>query len=261
MLRLTFLGTGGAYPNSERDCMTLLLDWSGGALLLDCGPTVTKQLYRLGHELKRISTIAITHFHGDHVLGLPFFVFGCLIERRQAPLLVLCPEKDVDSLLSLIELCFPGTLAKLPFSLNVKGLKPENKAEAVKTEDFTIKAVSANHTVSSLSYCVEFQSLGKTLVYSGDTRPNERLVEIGERCDLLIHDSTFSDSLKDYADNTGHSTARQAAKIANIVEAKTLALVHLHPMYNGKEDTLLDEAKQVFGGIVVVPSDLQSIDL
>jgi len=86
---------------------------------------------------------------------------------------------------------------------------------------------------------------GRKVVYSGDTRPTQAIIELAENCDVLIHDATFGEDLEDKAIRYGHSSAAQAAKIAKGSNAKVLFLTHISPRY-GDAQTLEDEAKKVF---------------
>lgn len=87
---------------------------------------------------------------------------------------------------------------------------------------------------------------GRRVVYTGDTRPTDRTVEIAEDADLLIHDGTFADDYRDRARKTGHSTAREAASVAREAGVKQLALTHISTRYAGQPWKLKDQAVEVF---------------
>ena len=87
---------------------------------------------------------------------------------------------------------------------------------------------------------------GRTLVYTGDTRPAGATVEAATEADLLIHEATFAEDRTERAGSTGHSTARQAAELAKRADAKRLALTHLSSRYAGEADRLEAEAREVF---------------
>jgi ribonuclease Z len=96
---------------------------------------------------------------------------------------------------------------------------------------------------------------GRTLVYTGDTRPTEAVVQAAEGADLLVHDATFTESERDRAEETGHATAREAGQVASRAGVRRLALVHLSSRYAGNPDPLAREAEAVFDGEVRVPED------
>jgi ribonuclease Z len=102
---------------------------------------------------------------------------------------------------------------------------------------------------------------GRTVVYTGDTRPVDSTVEAATDADLLVHDATFAEDRAERAGQTGHSTARQAAEIANRAGAKRLALTHISTRYAGQADRLAEEARAVFGGEAFVPDDGDELDV
>ena len=102
---------------------------------------------------------------------------------------------------------------------------------------------------------------GRTVVYTGDTRPVPATERVAESADLLIHDSTFAHEAVDRARSTGHATAREAAELAARVDARRLALTHISSRYAHDTDRLVDEAETVFDGEVVLPDDGDRIEV
>jgi ribonuclease Z len=103
---------------------------------------------------------------------------------------------------------------------------------------------------------------GRTIVYTGDTRPIDRTVDIAEGADLLIHDSTFAADNETRAGRTAHSTAREAAEIANRAGARRLALLHISSRYAGTVSPIERDAKAVFAGEeAFVPEDGDVVDV
>ena len=102
---------------------------------------------------------------------------------------------------------------------------------------------------------------GRTLVYTGDTRPSHRTVDVARSADLLIHDGTFASDNETRAARTGHSTAREAAEIANDAGAKRLALIHISSRYAGNVSPIREEATETFSGEAFVPEDGDAIEV
>jgi ribonuclease Z len=102
---------------------------------------------------------------------------------------------------------------------------------------------------------------GRRLVYTGDTRPTEAVVEASADADLLIHDATFGEDRAGRAADTGHSTGRQAGTVAREADAKRLALTHVSTRYTGRSEVIADEAREVFDGECFVAEDGQRIDV
>jgi len=101
---------------------------------------------------------------------------------------------------------------------------------------------------------------GLKLVYSADTTPCERVIELARNADLLIHEATFDDSLADKASEDKHSTASQAAEVALKANVKFLVLTHISARYEGDDSILLNQARSIFPK-VVVGRDFQVIEL
>lgn len=102
---------------------------------------------------------------------------------------------------------------------------------------------------------------GRSLVYTGDTRPTKSTVDVADEPDLLIHDATFADDRAERARKTAHSTAREAGEIAAEMGASRLALMHLSSRYAGNTRAHLEEARAVFDGEVLMPDDGQSLEI
>jgi len=102
---------------------------------------------------------------------------------------------------------------------------------------------------------------GRTVVYTGDTRPTDATERIAADADLLVHDATFAEADADRAPQTGHSTATEAADLAASAGAKRLALVHISSRYAGRSELLAEEARAVFDGEVLLPDDGDELEV
>ena len=92
---------------------------------------------------------------------------------------------------------------------------------------------------------------GRKIVYAGDTRPSEHIVEFARGADILIHDCTLADELAEKAAESAHSTPREAAEVAKRAEVKKLVLIHVSPRYEEDDSILLEQAKKIFPNTVV----------
>jgi ribonuclease Z len=102
---------------------------------------------------------------------------------------------------------------------------------------------------------------GRTVVYTGDTRPADDVERAAADADLLIHDATFADAEGDRARETGHSTAREAGRVAAAADARHLALTHVSPRYAGSAGDLLAEARDAFGGETTLAEDGLTVEV
>ncbi len=291
-IKLTFLGTGGSWPAPGRHLPALAIQIDDVLNLFDCGEGTQKQLMKSNFSFMRIKNIFITHFHGDHFLGLPGLIQSMSFNGRKEPLEIFGPEGVLDII--------PRTLSLGYYSLSYKITVHELAPSAVYDfGKFEIETLGNDHTIPSLSYSIKEKDVmkidgdkakeigipsrkleklrsegsvlfngrtvflsevlkgkrrGRKIVYTGDTRPMESMVKFAHKADILIHDTTTDSSLEPLVNEYGHSSSRQAAEIARDAEVKYLYLFHFSPRLDDLS-TLLDEAKSVF------PNSILSRDL
>jgi ribonuclease Z len=295
-LAVTFLGTGGSVPSARRSTASVLVTRGGERLLFDCGEGTQRQMQRsLG--LVQADAIYLTHFHADHVLGLPGLLKTYDLTDRRVPLKVYGPA----GLTELFQV-FSPFLGRLKYSLDLIELAP---GEAVEHDEYEVRPFEAKHGSRANGYAlVEFERpgrfdpaaaaaagvpegpayaalqrgetvegeagpvtpdkvmgpsrQGRTIVITGDTAPNPATVSAAADADLLIHDASFAEEEVQRGAETGHSTLAQAAAVAAEAHVKLLALVHISSRYHvGK---VIEEAKAVFEP-VVAPKDFDQIEL
>ncbi|HET8566284.1 MAG TPA: ribonuclease Z [Solirubrobacterales bacterium] len=295
-LAVTFLGTGGSVPSARRSTASVLVSRGGERLLFDCGEGTQRQMQRsLG--LVQADEIYLTHFHADHVLGLPGLLKTYDLTDRQVPLKI-CGPPGLSDLFQV----FSPLIGRLRFSLD---LIEVGKHEPIPHEGYEIRPFAAAHGSRALGYALveeerpgrfdpdaaaaagvpegpAYAALqrgetvegkagpvtpgrvmgpsrpGRTLVITGDTAPSPTTVSAAADADLLIHDASFAEEEVKRAAETGHSTVGQAAAVAAEAHVKLLALVHISSRYHvGK---VIEEAKQIFEP-TVAPKDFDVIEL
>jgi len=298
-MQVVFLGTSGSWPTPKRNVSAMAVKRGAEVLLFDCGEGTQRQLMLSPLSFMQISRVFLSHFHGDHFLGLPGLVQTMQMNDRKAPLEVYGPREAEDLVPRLLRL---GHFAP-NFPVHVRALKD---GDLLEFEEYTVRVLDAPHAVPALSFVLEerprpgrfdlakAKSLGlpegplyrrlqagesvtqggrtfrpeevigpprrgRKLVYTGDSLPNEKLVAPAMDCDLLVHDATAETSLVEKANLYGHSTARQAAEIAVKCRARRLILTHISPRYEETEKVVAD-AVAVFPGAVLA-DDFLSLDI
>lgn len=282
-MEIVFLGTGSDYATPEREPVCVLI--KGGAnLLLDCSPSVLKQLALVGMDPLDIDAVFISHRHAGHSLGLPFLTWGNIVRGRKRELLVFLPEDSVlERLHELsIEGLYPGEcyhrklfdvrLHKLKTSdFDKVSLKELMRGRQESSANITVRSAPLSHWEGendatkffTLGYSLEFTDVDLKIAYAVDTRPCENTVKLARNADILIHDASFEHKAAKWALQARHSTAREAAEVAKRANAKVLVLVHLHPTRFGRKDignVFSEDAKHVFDGELVMPNDLDVLD-
>jgi ribonuclease Z len=297
-MNIVFLGTGGSWPSPERNVSAVAVKHGPDVILFDCGEGTQRQLMNSSVSFMQISKIFITHFHGDHFLGLPGLIQSMSLNDRQARLQIYGPEGTKLLVGIIIQLgYFTPT-----YEVTVNDLAP---GDVLNFDEYKITVGEARHNVPTVFYVLEenerpgkfnkpkalelgipegplFSKLqkgqdvqhdgktftpdmvlgpprkGRKIVYSGDTTPCESLVELAKDCDVLIHDATADAELEDKANTYGHSSSRQAADAAKRANADKLFLTHISPRY---EDTaqLENDAKEIFGNSEVAVDFLEYV--
>jgi ribonuclease Z len=285
-MRLTFLGTAGSWPTKDRSASAIALDTDREVLLLDCGEGTQRQLFHSSVSFMRVRRVLLTHFHGDHFLGLPGLIQSMGLNNRIEPLDIYGPPETPEMVDRILHL---GHFT-LRFPVHVH---PLEAGQSVELDGVTVRTARAEHPVPTLAYRLDepakrgrfdgakahamgirgrdFARLeeghsvtvgstvvhpddligpprpGRSIVYSGDTSPAEEVRKLAHRATVLIHEATTAEDLEGEANAWGHSSARQAAELARDAEVGTLFLTHFSSRY--KESGPLElEARGRFPG-------------
>jgi ribonuclease Z len=295
-LSAIFLGTGGSVPSARRSTASVLIARGGERLMFDCGEGTQRQLQRsLG--LVQVDEIYLTHFHADHILGLPGLLKSYDLTDREVPLTIYGPRglRDLFAVLKPIvgRLRFEVTLIELGPGDSVAhdgyAIEPFEAAHSVRANGYVLRederpgrfdleaakrlgvpegpafaALQRGEEVQGASGPVRPEQVvgggrpGRTLAISGDTAPSPATVAAAADAELLIHDASFAEEEAQRAAETGHSTVGQAAAVAQEAHVKLLALVHISSRYH--VGSVLEEAEAVYEP-TVAPKDFDLIEI
>ncbi len=286
MLKITFLGTGGTLPTTNRNPSAIIVNRKGELMLFDCGEGTQQQMMRAKTGMKNLTSIFITHYHADHILGIPGLIQTMSFQGRTEPLHLYGPRWIHEFVQIMLALGY----YKLNFEVKGHELRP---GDVVERAEYTIKAIKTDHGIPSIGYVLEekerlgrfnrekaielgvppgplFSKLhsgetifvggkeikssqvvgpprrGRKVVYTGDTRPTDTIVEAARNADLLIHDSTLTYDLLDWAIEARHSTAKEAAETASKACVSELVLTHISSRYSEDPSPILMEARLIF---------------
>ncbi len=191
-MKLTFLGSGDAFGSGGRFNTCFKLDHSGGSVLVDCGASSMIAIRKFDVDPNSIDAILITHLHGDHFGGLPFFLLDAqLVSRRTRPLLLAGPPGFEARLLQAMENFFPGSVdAKRPFDLEIRELPPR---EAHAIAGLQVWPYTVKHHCGAPPYAYRIEADGKSFCYSGDTEWVDALGEAAAGVDLFVCEAYFFD--------------------------------------------------------------------
>lgn len=299
-LQLVFLGTGGSMPTRTRSLPSVAIKYQGGVTLLDCGEAAQRQLIMSGTGFRKDFRILVSHLHGDHILGLPGLLYSMSMLERREELEIYGPPGISDTVEHLLrgglpELSFPVQIEEVKEGqimennlFSIRSALAEHVVDSFaysfeekprpgrmlvdKLEKLGVprgplwgrlqsgqQVVFRGHALDPAEF-VGPPRRGRKIVYSGDTRPCQRIVDLSLNADILIHEATFDSSMVERAKTEGHSTALEAAEVAKRAGVKRLFLFHISPRYEKNPEILLSEAHQVFPNTDLA-EDLVAVDV
>ena len=191
-IQVQFLGSGDAFGSGGRLQSCILVSHPGGRFLVDCGATAMVSLKRFAIDPNSIDGIFLTHLHGDHFGGLPFFILDAqLVSRRTAPLLVAGPPGLSKRLPGAMDAFFPGSSGvKRKFEIELREMEPRVPflAGIARVTPFI-----GLHPSGDNAYSLRFEVGGKVIACSGDTEWTDALAEAARGADMLIAEAYFYD--------------------------------------------------------------------
>lgn len=252
-MRLTTIGTGTAAPTPGRVQSGQYVDAGDVQLLMDCGSGVVTRLSDIGIEWQRITHLAITHFHADHIVDIPTILYAWRygqLPPRSEPLEIIGPVGLLKVLAGFGGI-FGGGLLSLGFPISVRELLPGDSIAL--GDDVQLGCCKVPHTDESMAYSVERR--GRRIVYTGDTGPDEALGRWAAGCDVLLAECSLPDAMA----IPTHLTPAQCGALGAAARPRVLALTHFYPPVEAVD--IRGEVGAAFEGTVALATDGWSLDL
>lgn len=284
MLDVCLVGTGGMMPLPRRWLTALMTRYNGSSLLIDCGEGTQVAIKEKGWSFKPIDVICFTHYHGDHISGLPGLLLTMGNADRTEPLTLIGP-RGLERVVNALRVIAP----ELPFEIRfIEITKPE---EVIELNGYRITAFKVNHNVICYGYTLEIlrqgrfsperareqeiplklwnplqkgQTIeleGKTytpdmvlgsdrkgikLTYTTDTRPTDSILRNAKNSDLFICEGMYGEDEKtDKAKGYKHMTFREAAELAREAGVGEMWLTHYSPSLI-RPDDYMDTVRAIF---------------
>ena len=282
MLDICLLGTGGMMPLPYRRLTALMARYNGSSILIDCGEGTQVAIKEKGWSFKPIDVICFTHYHADHISGLPGLLLTMGNAERTEPLILIGP-KGLERVVTSLRVIAP----ELPFAIQyIEIATPEY---IIELNGYRIKAFRVNHNVTCYGYNIEIDRAGRfqvekameynipkflwsrlqkgesiidkgitytpdmvlgnprkgiKLTYCTDTRPTESIVESARKADLFICEGMYGELGKEAkAIEYKHMTFVEAATLAKRADVKQMWLTHYSPSLNRPEEFMSDVLK------------------
>lgn len=284
MLDICLLGCGGMMPLPYRWLTSLMMRFNGSSLLIDCGEGTQIAIREKGWSFKPIDTICFTHFHGDHIGGLPGLLLTMGNSDRTEPLTLIGPA-GLEKVVNALRIIAPG----LPFP--IRFIEMTESEHTFEMNGYRLKAFRVNHNVTCYGYTLEIDRAGKfdadrareaqiplkfwnplqkgqtitqgevtytpdmvmgpqrkglKVTYCTDTRPTRSIVENARRSDLFICEGMYGDPEK-LADAKAkkHMMFQEAASLAREASVKELWLTHYSPSLP-RAEFYMEDVKKIF---------------
>jgi len=295
---LVVLGTGSQVPTRTRNHNGYLLRWDGEGLLFDPGEGTQRQMLFAGVAASAITRICLTHFHGDHCLGVPGVVQRLSLDGVRHPVVAHYPASGAEYFARLRRASVfhetadvverpvrePGIVATGAFghlvarrldhpveSFGYQLVEPDTRRmlperlAALGVSGPEVGRLQREGAVEAGGRRVELDEVseprhGQRFAFVMDTRLCDGVFELADSADLLVIESTFRAGDAALAAEYGHLTAAQAGRVAAECGVHTLVLTHFSQRY-GDPDGFRAEAAEFFAGQIVVAEDLQRVPL
>lgn len=219
MSRIKILGSGDAFHSGGRFQTSFLLNSNNKNILIDCGCGSLQQMKKFGYSTNEINSVIISHFHGDHIAGLPFLLMDMARLNRQSPLYIFSPEGGKQKINDALKLFYPGNETILE-SLQIEWLYYENE-KSIKAAGIEVQPFKMNHAELVKPHGIRVTIDGKVISYSGDTGWNENLLLLSEDADLFICECTFYDK-----EMEGHLNYKLLSEKKHLLHYKQILLTH-----------------------------------
>jgi ribonuclease Z len=250
MPKVIILGSSNAIPTKESENTHMVIVGEERMVLVDSVSNPILRLEQAGLDFNDLTDLVVTHFHPDHVSGLPLLLMDMWLMGRRRSLNIYGLHYTLDRVEDLMGLYgwadwpdfFPVAFVRLPAS---------EMTSVLDCPDFKIFASPVRHLIPTVGLRIEFNHTKKVMAYSCDTEPCEEVVRLGAGADVLIHEASGA--------SRGHSSAAQAGEIARRAEASTLYLIHYATGKNSNND-LVEEARVRFQGEVALAQDFMTLD-
>ena len=236
-MRLQFLGSGDAFGSGGRFNTCFHLERARqGNVLVDCGASSMVAIRKWGVDPNGISTVLVSHLHGDHFGGLPFFLLDAqLVSRRTAPLVLAGPPGFRERLMIVMEAMFAGsTKVDRKFALEIREL---DLHERVEFDGLAVTPYLMKHYSGAPSYALRIETEDKVLTYSGDTEWVEELIPAGRDADLFICEAYFFDKVMKY-----HIDYTTLSRHLPEIGAKRTIVTHMSAELLGRQGEIALEA-------------------
>jgi ribonuclease Z len=250
MTKLILLGTGHAISSLERDNTHMALVGRERMVLIDTATNPVLRLRQAGLDLKNLTDVILTHFHPDHVSGVPILLLDSWLMKRTQPLNIYGLSFTLDRVEQMMSL-FGWEEWPNFFPVNFIRVPADEMAAVLQCAEFSIYSSPVRHMIPNMGLRIELAGAHQVIVYSCDTQPAPEVERLASGASLLLHEATGAAN--------GHSSAAQAGTIARQAAVGKLVLIHLDPEKDDPKQ-LIEQAKSTYPGPVELAQDFMEFE-
>jgi ribonuclease Z len=250
MTKVIILGASNAIPTAQSENTHMVIVGKDRMVLVDSVSNPILRLEQAGLDFNDLTDVIVTHFHPDHVSGIPLLLMDMWLMGRQKPLNIYGLHYTLDRLEGLMGFYnwsdwpdfFPVVFYRLP---------AKEMTTVLDCPDFTISSSPVRHMIPNIGLRVTFPQSEKIMAYSCDTEPCDEVVRLSAGVDVLIHEAT--------GESPGHSSATQAGEIASQAEVGNLYLIH-YPTGRFAKGDPVSEASRTYQGNIQLAKDFMVLE-
>jgi ribonuclease Z len=250
MAKLIFLGTSNAISDENHENTHMVLVGKKRTILIDCPNSPILRLRKMEVDFNTITDLITTHFHPDHVSGVPQLLMDMWLLGRKKPLTIHGLTYTIDRIETLMDLYNWKDWPNF-FPVTFHSLLSDERTPVLESPEFNIHGSPVQHFIPTMGLRIEFVEANKVIAFSSDTEPCEQVIRLADGADLLIHEASGA--------LPGHSSAAQAGEAASRSEVGALYLVH-YPSGQKASMDLIDEAKTTYQGPIEQAQDFMVIE-
>jgi len=286
-MEIVFLGTASMFPTKDRNPSAVFISYGSEGILVDCGEGTQRQMKITEIRLTKITRILISHWHGDHVYGLPGLLQSLDASEYNKTLQIYGPKGTKK----YFEILGKGFVFKRSMDIEIKEV---SEGKFFENEDFLLEALPLEHDIETLGFNfieknkrkidmkkvkkfgmgegpllgrlkegkiiewegkkitpedVTYMKKGRKITIIDDTLICNNCYRLAQDADLLICEATYSSQLEEKSKEYQHMTAKQAAQIANKAHVKKLILTHFSARYKNIQE-IEEDARGIFDNII-----------
>ena len=250
MPKVIILGSSNAISTTEHENTHFVVKGAQRMVMIDCVSNPILRLEKAGLEFNYLTDLVLTHFHPDHVSGVPLLLMDMWLMGRKSPLNIFGLQHTLDRIEDLMG--FYGW-SEWPnfYPVEFFRLPAKEMTTVINCPEFRILSSPVHHLLPTIGLRFEFNHNHKTMAYSGDTEPCAEVARLAEGADILIHEAA--------GPGRGHSSPEQAGEIASQAEVGRLYLIH-YPSGKFAKGDIVGAARQRYQGPVSLAEDFMVLD-